>query len=76
MLVIRITTVLATPDDWSHIEVQYKSFPGWMTNTTQIRDYANLPDACKSYLEFLEKELSVPIKFIGVGKSRESLIVR
>lgn len=66
----------ATSNEWCRIKVEYKSFPGWMTDTTQIKKYANLPAACRAYLEFLEQELEIPIEFIGTGKSRESLIVR
>lgn len=66
----------ATQSDWHRIEVEYQNFKGWMSDTTKVKNYADLPDACRFYLEFIEKELSVPIEFIGVGKSRESLIVR
>jgi adenylosuccinate synthase len=30
---------------------------------------------CRTYIQFIEKELGVPIKFIGVGQPR-ALIVR
>jgi adenylosuccinate synthase len=56
--------------------VEYKTFPGWKAETTKARKYEDLPAACKEYLEFLENELKVPIKFIGVGKDREALIFR
>ena len=46
-----------------------------MADTTKI-NYDDLPPACRAYLEFLEQELSVPIQFIGIGKDRDSLIVR
>jgi adenylosuccinate synthase len=47
-----------------------------MADTTKIKNYDDLPPACRTYLEFLERELSVPIQFIGIGKDRDSLIVR
>ncbi|KAE9550620.1 hypothetical protein FO519_006163 [Halicephalobus sp. NKZ332] len=62
--------------DWEKIEVEYKTFPGWKTVTSEIRKYEDLPEACKNFISFVEEFVGVPIKYIGVGASREALIVR
>jgi adenylosuccinate synthase len=62
--------------DWEKVEVEYKSFPGWKSTTSDIRSYDQLPEACRKYIEYIEDFVGVPIKFIGVGQSREALIVR
>jgi len=38
--------------------------------------YEALPSQAKSYIEFIEERLSVPIKIIGVGPKRETTIMR
>jgi adenylosuccinate synthase len=56
------------------IEVEYKTFKGWKCSTSELRNYASLPEKAKIYVEFIEKFLKVPIRFIGVGKEREAVI--
>lgn len=67
---------LARAADWERVEVEYRTFPGWKTKTSEIRAFDQLPDVCKSYIHFIEDFVGVPIKFVGVGQSREALIVR
>ena len=66
----------AKAGDWEKIEVEYKEFPGWKTVTSEIRKYEDLPQACRDFIEFVEEFVGVPIKYIGVGASREALIIR
>ncbi|PAV59258.1 hypothetical protein WR25_09900 [Diploscapter pachys] len=61
---------------WERIEVEYKEFPGWMSETSDIREYDKLPEKCRKYVQFIQDFIEVPIKWIGVGADRESLIVR
>uniref|UniRef100_A0A3Q2KNI6 Adenylosuccinate synthetase isozyme 2 n=5 Tax=Equus TaxID=9789 RepID=A0A3Q2KNI6_HORSE len=56
------------------VEVQYKTLPGWNTDTSNARTFKELPVNAQNYVRFIEDELQVPVKWIGVGKSRESMI--
>uniref|UniRef100_S4RT71 Adenylosuccinate synthetase n=1 Tax=Petromyzon marinus TaxID=7757 RepID=S4RT71_PETMA len=56
------------------VEVEYKTLPGWNTSTADARTFEELPAAAQSYVRFIENQLGVPIKWIGVGKARESMI--
>ncbi|GCC36607.1 hypothetical protein chiPu_0015102, partial [Chiloscyllium punctatum] len=56
------------------VEVQYVSLPGWNTNTAQSRTFEDLPTNAQNYVRFVEGHLGVPVKWIGIGKSRESMI--
>ena len=58
------------------VEVEYEIFPGWMTDTTNIRKYDDLPENAKLYLSRIEELLNVPIKNIGVGPDRGAVIVK
>ena len=35
-----------------------------------------LPAAARDYVEFIEKNVACPIKFVSVGAERDSLIIR
>ncbi|KAK6758899.1 hypothetical protein RB195_016246 [Necator americanus] len=61
---------------WDRVEVEYKVFSGWELTTTGIRKWEDLPPKCREYVLFIESFIEVPIKWIGVGADRESLIVR
>lgn len=56
------------------VEVEYKTLPGWETSTTGVRDFKQLPEKAQAYVHFIEDYLGIPIKWIGVGKGRESII--
>lgn len=66
----------AEAEDWDKVEVEYRVFPGWESETAGIRKFEELPEKCRQYVEFIEDFIKVPIKWIGVGADRESLIVR
>ena len=54
----------------------YKEIPGWKTDMTKIKSEDEFPANFKAYIEFLEKELEVPIAIVSVGPDREQTIVR
>jgi adenylosuccinate synthase len=56
------------------IEPQYKSFPGWKMETSQMRDGKNLPDAMKGYIDFINKNLSAKVHYISNGPGRDQII--
>ena len=61
-------------ENLAKVEVVYEVFQGWMTPTTHIRNCYDLPDNAKIYLRRIEELLGIPIKFIGVGAERDSII--
>ncbi|MGC9375183.1 MAG: adenylosuccinate synthase [Bacteroidales bacterium] len=52
----------------------YKEFKGWKEDITKIKSFTDLPEAFKSYLQFIEDEITVPIKIISVGPNRDETI--
>ncbi len=58
------------------MEIVYKTFPGWKTKTTGCQNWEELPEKAKEYVEYIEKEVDIPIKWIGTGPKREDMIVR
>uniref|UniRef100_A0AAV2KCJ7 Adenylosuccinate synthetase n=1 Tax=Knipowitschia caucasica TaxID=637954 RepID=A0AAV2KCJ7_KNICA len=56
------------------VEVQYETLPGWNSDTSAARSFEELPENAQTYVQYIEEHLGVPVKWIGVGKSRESMI--
>lgn len=54
----------------------YKKLPGWKCEIKGIRKYEELPENCRKYIEFIEKELGVPVTMVSNGPGREDIIYR
>ncbi len=54
----------------------YKVLPGWKEEIRGITDYDKLPEKCREYIEFIEKELEVPITMVSNGPGRHEIIYR
>lgn len=60
--------------DLARVEVDYVTLPGWNVSTKGVRGFSQLPKNAQDYVKFIENDLKVPIKWVGVGKGRESII--
>lgn len=56
------------------IEPQYRSFPGWMRESSLLKDSAALPAEMKSYMDFINKNLSAQVRYISNGPGRDQII--
>uniref|UniRef100_A0AAY4CK87 Adenylosuccinate synthetase isozyme 1 n=1 Tax=Denticeps clupeoides TaxID=299321 RepID=A0AAY4CK87_9TELE len=70
----RIPHFPANMEVLNKVEVEYETFPGWMTDTSAARKWSDLPPKAQNYIRFVENHIGVPIKWVGVGKSRECMI--
>ncbi len=53
-----------------------KKLPGWKTEIRGIKKYEDLPENCRNYIEFIEKQIGFPITMISNGPGREDIIYR
>jgi adenylosuccinate synthase len=58
----------------ANVKPVYTELPGWKSDLTRIRNKGQFPAALNDYIRFLEKELQVPVKYVGVGPDREQII--
>ena len=54
----------------------YKVLPGWNCDIRGIRNYEDLPEACRNYIDTIEQEIQVPITLVSNGPGREEIIHR
>lgn len=59
-----------------NVKPVYKELKGWNEDLTKVNDSEKLPKELNDYIEFLEKELQVPIKIVSVGPDRVQTIIR
>lgn len=54
----------------------YQKLPGWKCEIKGIRKYEELPANCRNYIEFIERELGVPVTMVSNGPGRDDIIYR
>ncbi|MCI9420679.1 MAG: adenylosuccinate synthase [Eubacterium sp.] len=54
----------------------YEVLPGWKEEIRGITEYEKLPENCRRYIEYIEKELGVPVKMVSNGPGRSEIIRR
>ena len=54
----------------------YEKLPGWKCEIKGVRKYEELPENCRKYIEFIEKELGVPVTMVSNGPGREDIIYK
>ena len=54
----------------------YEYLPGWKCDIRGIKKYEELPENCRKYIEFIEKELEIPVKLLSNGPGRDDIIYR
>ncbi|HOJ47437.1 MAG TPA: adenylosuccinate synthase [Bacillota bacterium] len=52
----------------------YEYLDGWMRDISGCRKLSDLPENARKYVEFIEKSVGCPIKYISVGAEREQYI--
>ena len=54
----------------------YVTLPGWKCDTRGIRDFAQMPENARRYVEFLEEQIRCPIRMVSNGPRREEMMFR
>lgn len=58
------------------ISAVYETFEGWNEDLSAIKNYHDLPAACRRYIEFIEDYLQTPLTMISVGPERNQNIFK
>ena len=54
----------------------FEVLPGWNCDIRGIKNYEELPENCRKYIEFVEEKIGFPITIISNGPGREDIIYR
>lgn len=72
----KVDDVPWSQSDFHHATAIYESFPGWSENIEGAREFSDLPQAAQDYVTRLEDLMGQRVSVIGVGPSRDAVIVR
>jgi adenylosuccinate synthase len=64
----------AHQSDFHHCEPVYETLPGWREPLDAVAERADLPEAARRYVEFVEEQLDVEVALIGTGRERERVL--
>lgn len=71
-----VTTDFPTTAKLEKAKPVLKSLPGWRCDIRGIKTYEELPENCRNYIEFIEKQIGFPITMISNGPGRSDIIYR
>ena len=54
----------------------FEVLDGWKTDIRGIKEYDKLPENCRKYIEFIEKQIGYPITMVSNGPARDDIIYR
>ena len=72
----KVTKDFPTTRDLEKAKPVYKKLPGWKSEIRGIKDYQDLPQECKDYIDTIEQEIGVPITMVSNGPGRDEIIRR
>ena len=72
----KVTTDFPTTTLLKKAKPVYEKLPGWKCDIRGIQKYEELPENCRKYVEFIEKQIGFPITMISNGPGREEIIYR
>ena len=72
----RIDTLPASDIVLRECKPIYASLDGWVEDITNIKEYDKLPLNAKRYVEFIEREVGVPVVIVSTGPDKTQTIIR
>ncbi len=72
------TLTMAPDSAWAleKCEPYYEELSAWDEDITEVRSFADLPQAAQDYITALETWTGLPVTYIGVGPRRDQVVVR
>lgn len=71
-----VTTEFPTTNLLEKAKPVLKVLPGWKCDIRGIKNYEELPENCRNYVEFVEEQIGFPITMISNGPGRNDIIFR
>ena len=72
----QVTTDFPTTCKLEKAKPVLEKLPGWKCDIRGIKKYEDLPENCRNYIEFIEKQIECPITMVSNGPGRNDIIYR
>lgn len=71
-----VITEFPTTPSLERCKPVFKTLKGWKQDIRGIKNFQDLPEACREYVLFIEEQLGVPVTMVSNGPGREEIIYR
>ena len=71
-----VTTDFPTTAKLKKAKPVYEVLPGWKTDIRGIKNYEDLQENCRNYIEFIEKHIGYPITMVSNEPKKTDIIYR
>jgi adenylosuccinate synthase len=65
----------ASLEELDHVDPVYEELPGWKQHISDIKNYEELPENARRYVERISELVGVPLGIVSVGPNRNQTIV-
>lgn len=72
----QIDYVPASLKTYGECKPVWKVFDGWNEDISNVRNYEDLPENCRKYVEFIEEYTGTSVSLVSVSPEREGNIIR
>ena len=72
----KVTTEFPVTSDLKKAKPVLEVLPGWKCDIRGMKEYHELPENCRKYVEFVEEKIGFPITMVSNGPGREDIIYR
>jgi adenylosuccinate synthase len=66
----------AHQSDFHHCAPEFEVLRGWSEPIGEVESFADLPEAARRFVEFVESALDVEVTLVGTGAERERVLTR
>ena len=64
-----------TLEDLAKCKIHTTTLDGWTEDISEVKKKKDLPVQAQDYINFIEKELDLPISWVGTGPQREAMFI-
>ncbi len=72
----KVTTDFPVTHLLSKARPVFTTLPGWKCDIRGIKNYEDLPENCKKYIDFIEESIQTPITMVSNGPERQAILRR
>jgi adenylosuccinate synthase len=71
----RTSVLPSSLTDFEQCGPVYETLPGWDEDLTQIKKWSDVPARARNYVEFVGRQVGVPVTIVSVGPERRQTIL-
>lgn len=70
----QIESIPGNLEHFQKVEIKYETLKGWQKDISKITKAEDLPKEAIDYIRFIEKNVGVPVSWVGTGPGNEAMV--